>query len=217
MLTVPHIIDLGIRKIPLTDVLFPSFSFFPIHTVGTILDPRRRSRLCLFSPIPRTNFSIQSVCILPSHIPFTCDCFVKTLPETIQNLRPPPSKKRISHINISLFFLPLPPIIIRFLQMSGMTAGAIIDADRRLIAHEKLMRNRKKVARDAEVWRRYEEDYQLLLEEQATPTGTPTGTPTSTASASTTAASASTSMNKDAASTNKDAALPPKNKKEEEE
>lgn len=101
--------------------------------------------------------------------------------------------------------------------MSGMTAGAIIDADRRLIAHEKLMRNRKKVARDAEVWRRYEEDYQLLLEEQATPTGTGTGTPTSTASASTATASASTSMNKDAASTNKDAALPPKNKKEEEE
>lgn len=89
--------------------------------------------------------------------------------------------------------------------MSGMTAGAIIDADRRLIAHEKLMRNRKKVARDAEVWRRYEEDYQLLLEEQATPTGTPT----STASASTAStASASTS-------TNKDAAPPPKNKKKE--
>lgn len=98
--------------------------------------------------------------------------------------------------------------------MSGMTAGAIIDADRRLIAHEKLMRNRKKVARDAEVWRRYEEDYQLLLEEQATPTGTTTGTPTSTASAST--ASASTGTNKDAASTNKDAAPPPKNKKKEE-
>lgn len=91
-------------------------------------------------------------------------------------------------------------MIIRFLQMSGMTAGAIIDADRRLIAHEKLMRNRKKVARDAEVWRRYEEDYQLLLEEQATPTGT--GTPTGT--------TASTSMNKDAAP-------PPKNKKKEEE
>lgn len=89
--------------------------------------------------------------------------------------------------------------------MSGMTAGAIIDADRRLIAHEKMMRNRKKVARDAEVWRRYEEDYQLLLEEQATPTGTGT-TPTSTATSTTASAS-----------TNKDAAPPPKNKKEEEE
>lgn len=98
--------------------------------------------------------------------------------------------------------------MIRFLQMSGMTAGAIIDADRRLIAHEKMMRNRKKVARDAEVWRRYEEDYQLLLEEQATPTGTATASTTATATAS---------ANKDAASTNKDAAPPPKNKKEEEE
>lgn len=89
--------------------------------------------------------------------------------------------------------------------MSGMTAGAIIDADRRLIAHEKLMRNRKKVARDAEVWRRYEEDYQLLLEEQATPTGTGT-TPTPTSTSTSTAS----------ASTNKDAAPPPKNKKKEE-
>lgn len=96
-------------------------------------------------------------------------------------------------------------MMIRFLQMSGMTAGAIIDADRRLIAHEKMMRNRKKVARDAEVWRRYEEDYQLLLEEQATPTGTGTGT--------TAASTASTAS----ASTNKDAAPPPKNKKEGEE
>lgn len=69
MLTVPYIIDLGIRKIALTNVLFPSFFFLPIHTVGTILDPRRRSRLCLFSPIQRTDFSIQSVCFLPSHIP----------------------------------------------------------------------------------------------------------------------------------------------------
>lgn len=94
-------------------------------------------------------------------------------------------------------------MIIRFLQMSGMTAGAIIDADRRLIAHEKLMRNRKKVARDAEVWRRYEEDYQLLLEEQATPTGTGTASTTATATAST--------------SMNKDAAPPPKNKRKEEE
>lgn len=101
-------------------------------------------------------------------------------------------------------------MMIRFLQMSGMTAGAIIDADRRLIAHEKLMRNRKKVARDAEVWRRYEEDYQLLLEEQATPTGTGTGTPTGTTGTTATAASASTG-------TNKDAAPPPKNKKKEEE
>ncbi|KXT17571.1 hypothetical protein AC579_6164 [Pseudocercospora musae] len=52
-----------------------------------------------------------------------------------------------------------------FLQVSGMTAGAIIEADRRLIAHEVVMRNRKKIARDAAVWRAYEEDYQQLLDE----------------------------------------------------
>lgn len=44
--------------------------------------------------------------------------------------------------------------------MSGMTLGSIIEADKRLIAHGKLMRLRKKELRDAEVWRRYEEDYQ---------------------------------------------------------
>ncbi|KAK4501856.1 hypothetical protein PRZ48_007665 [Zasmidium cellare] len=51
-------------------------------------------------------------------------------------------------------------VIVRFLQMSGMTFGSIVEADRRLIAHEKFMRNRKKIARDAEVWRMYEEDYE---------------------------------------------------------
>ncbi|CZT21623.1 uncharacterized protein RCC_07487 [Ramularia collo-cygni] len=48
-----------------------------------------------------------------------------------------------------------------FLQMSGMTLGSIIEADHRLIAHGKMMRMRKKEIRDTEVWRRYEEDYQI--------------------------------------------------------
>lgn len=43
--------------------------------------------------------------------------------------------------------------------MSGMTLGSIIEADKRLIAHGKLMRLRKKQIRDAEVWKRYEEEY----------------------------------------------------------
>ncbi|KAF2171080.1 hypothetical protein M409DRAFT_19051 [Zasmidium cellare ATCC 36951] len=54
-----------------------------------------------------------------------------------------------------------------FLQMSGMTFGSIVEADRRLIQHEKLMRNRKKIARDAEVWRMYEEDYERQTGETA--------------------------------------------------
>ena len=51
--------------------------------------------------------------------------------------------------------------------MSGMTFGSIVEADRRLIAHEKFMRNRKKIARDAEVWRMYEEDYERQTGESA--------------------------------------------------
>ncbi|KAK5166123.1 uncharacterized protein LTR77_008384 [Saxophila tyrrhenica] len=46
----------------------------------------------------------------------------------------------------------------RFLQMSGMCIGSMIEADKRLRAHELLMRQRKRIARDAEVWRRYEEE-----------------------------------------------------------
>jgi hypothetical protein len=49
----------------------------------------------------------------------------------------------------------------RFLQMSGMTFGSIIEADRRLRIHGAWQRQQKKVQRDAEVWRRYEEDYEL--------------------------------------------------------
>ncbi|GAB7322836.1 hypothetical protein MBLNU13_g05401t1 [Cladosporium sp. NU13] len=48
-----------------------------------------------------------------------------------------------------------------FLQMSGMTFGSIIEADRRLRIHGAWQRQQKKVLRDAEVWRRYEEDYEL--------------------------------------------------------
>lgn len=44
--------------------------------------------------------------------------------------------------------------------MSGMAFGAMIEADQRLRQHEVFMRTRKRIARDAEVWRRYEEDYQ---------------------------------------------------------
>ena len=44
--------------------------------------------------------------------------------------------------------------------MSGMTFGSVVEADRRLIAHEKFMRIRKKGERDAHVWRMYEEDYE---------------------------------------------------------
>ncbi|KAF2484583.1 hypothetical protein BDY17DRAFT_345334 [Neohortaea acidophila] len=46
-----------------------------------------------------------------------------------------------------------------FLQMSGMAIGSMIEADKRLRAHELHVRHYKRVVRDAEVWRRYEQDY----------------------------------------------------------
>lgn len=55
--------------------------------------------------------------------------------------------------------VPLTPYL-RFLQMSGMTAGSIIEADKRLRDHGAWQRRQKKVLRDAEVWRKYEEDYE---------------------------------------------------------
>lgn len=37
--------------------------------------------------------------------------------------------------------------------------GSMIEADRRLRWHEDLVRKQKKLAADAEVWRRYREEY----------------------------------------------------------
>jgi hypothetical protein len=49
--------------------------------------------------------------------------------------------------------------------MSGMTIGSMIEADRRLRAFEVSMRRRKRIERDAEAWRRFENDF----EERGTP------------------------------------------------
>jgi len=63
-----------------------------------------------------------------------------------------------------------------FLQMSGMTFGSIVEADRRLRIHGAWQRQQKKVIRDAEVWRRYEEDYDLQRKTGSTPTPAPAPT-----------------------------------------
>jgi len=42
-----------------------------------------------------------------------------------------------------------------------MTLGGIIEADRRLIAYEKMMRHHHRRKRDAEVSRLYEEDFEI--------------------------------------------------------
>jgi len=49
-----------------------------------------------------------------------------------------------------------------FLQMSGMTFGSIVEADRRLRIHGAWQRQHKKNLRDAEVWKRYEQEYELV-------------------------------------------------------
>ncbi|KAI9878734.1 MAG: hypothetical protein M1830_010640 [Pleopsidium flavum] len=47
-----------------------------------------------------------------------------------------------------------------FLQMSGMTIGSMIEADRRLRDYEVTVRRNKRLARDAAVWDRYEGLYE---------------------------------------------------------
>jgi len=54
-----------------------------------------------------------------------------------------------------------------FLQMSGMTFGSIIEADRRLRTHGASVRRQKVMQRDAEVWRRYEKDHEASIERAA--------------------------------------------------
>lgn len=51
--------------------------------------------------------------------------------------------------------------------MSGMTLGSIIEADQRLRDHGAWQRRQKKVARDAEVWRRYEQEYEQVVQAKA--------------------------------------------------
>jgi hypothetical protein len=46
-----------------------------------------------------------------------------------------------------------------YLQMSGMTIGGCLEADRRVRDYERSYRHRRKLKRDAEVWRRYEQQY----------------------------------------------------------
>lgn len=47
-----------------------------------------------------------------------------------------------------------------FLQMSGMTAGSVIEADKRMREYERRARRMRKLRRDHEVWTRYEKDFE---------------------------------------------------------
>ncbi|KAF2738560.1 hypothetical protein EJ04DRAFT_509448 [Polyplosphaeria fusca] len=47
-----------------------------------------------------------------------------------------------------------------YIQMSCMILGGMLEADRRTIAYQHRMRHQKRMARDMEVWRRFEEDFE---------------------------------------------------------
>lgn len=46
-----------------------------------------------------------------------------------------------------------------YLQMSGMTIGGCIEAERRVREYERRAMRMRKIKKDAEVWRMYEQDY----------------------------------------------------------
>ncbi|KAH6866323.1 hypothetical protein BKA58DRAFT_363553 [Alternaria rosae] len=52
-----------------------------------------------------------------------------------------------------------------YIQMSGMILGGYLEADKRMINYQHRVRHHKRVARDMEIWRRYEDSY----EERGTP------------------------------------------------
>ncbi|KAF2261088.1 hypothetical protein CC78DRAFT_500747, partial [Lojkania enalia] len=47
-----------------------------------------------------------------------------------------------------------------YIQMSGMIVGGMVEGDRRMRAYELQIRHQKRLTRDMEIWRRYEEDYE---------------------------------------------------------
>ncbi|KAG9561928.1 hypothetical protein KCU77_g6400, partial [Aureobasidium melanogenum] len=49
-----------------------------------------------------------------------------------------------------------------FLQMSGMIFGSVVEADERLRIYGEQSRRQKVMARDAAVWRKYEEEFESL-------------------------------------------------------
>jgi hypothetical protein len=49
--------------------------------------------------------------------------------------------------------------------MSGMILGGYLEAERRMWSYQHQVRHQRRIARDTEIWRRYEEDF----EERGTP------------------------------------------------
>jgi hypothetical protein len=64
----------------------------------------------------------------------------------------------------AIFFYTLLTVF-RYIQMSGMILGGMLEADKRMVNYQHRVRHHKRLARDMEVWRRYED----LYEENGTP------------------------------------------------
>ncbi|KIW09435.1 uncharacterized protein PV09_00320 [Verruconis gallopava] len=47
-----------------------------------------------------------------------------------------------------------------FLVMSGMVLGGFVEADKRMVAYEKMVRHNNRIRRDAAIWRAYEEEFE---------------------------------------------------------
>ncbi|CAN9387043.1 unnamed protein product [Alternaria alternata] len=66
---------------------------------------------------------------------------------------------------LSIFPYYFPLTQTSYIQMSGMILGGMLEADKRMVAYQHRVRHHKRVARDMEIWRRYEDSY----EERGTP------------------------------------------------
>lgn len=60
-----------------------------------------------------------------------------------------------------------------YLQMSGMTVGGMVEAERRVHHFENRQRRLRKLKQDEEAWRVYEEDFQRSLSQQNNGDGKP--------------------------------------------
>lgn len=103
--------------------------------MGSILRRRRRRSLRFLAVIPGPDSPIQNVSSPPLHT------------------NPYPNPHYI-----------LTPYK-RYIQMSGMILGGMLEADKRMVNYQHRVRYQKKIARDMEIWRRYEDAF----EEKGTP------------------------------------------------
>ena len=144
---------------PLTQAYF-------CETVGPLLDTPSCSRICIQSALQRSYIPVQSVRSTCHDTQFRCPSAGILLQLDLSSSSAASLASQTStfklfrHSAQSLMEDINAPV--RFLSMSAICIGSMIEADNRLRAHEVLVRQQKRIARDAEVWRRYETEYENL-------------------------------------------------------